>query len=370
MALALMLSIINISSTGSRADTWYDDFTESGFDFNARWVRTGIGMLIPDGTSFAIPSTFDPVPENVGFPIADEDLPSWYGPGIRTEQAVFADFNVSVKLHCTAETTSNNVGKAFVRLLDTDGIQIYAFGWSEVSMSGNKAALSLFGSGDDTILFTTGESSEYSIFIDKELTLQRDGPEIRFYAEGTEKYVGPAVSKTIKYIEVVFLRVKSLDMTVCTPEMKVNSIAVETSPPTVPNAPTYPIATGNDRTAELSWSAPPYDGGSPITSYNLYRGTSTGAFTFLTTVAGILNYSDADLINGQTYYYQVSAVNDVGEGPRSEEVSAMPETVPAPPGNLQATAGNEYVRLTWSPPVDDGGSQIINYKIYRGDASG
>ena len=40
-------------------------------------------------------------------------------------------------------------------------------------------------------------------------------------------------------------------------------------------------------------------------------------------------------------------------------------TVPLPPQNLQAKAGNGYVNLTWSAPLDDGGSHITGYRIYR-----
>ena len=61
----------------------------------------------------------------------------------------------------------------------------------------------------------------------------------------------------------------------------------------------------------------------------------------------------------------MSAVNDVGEGPRTAEVFATP--VPAPespkaPGNLEAAAGDSQVILTWEEPFD-GFSPIVKYKI-------
>src|SRR2546421_9246259 len=79
---------------------------------------------------------------------------------------------------------------------------------------------------------------------------------------------------------------------------------------------------------------------------------------------------------GVTYYYQVSAVNRPGEGPRSNEASATPSAPPPPPTppsaptNLVATAGNAQVGLTWQAPSSNGGSPITNYRIYRGTASG
>ncbi len=43
---------------------------------------------------------------------------------------------------------------------------------------------------------------------------------------------------------------------------------------------------------------------------------------------------------------------------------------PSEPRNLQATAGNQQVALTWTPPEFDGFYPIIGYRIYRGTASG
>jgi len=46
------------------------------------------------------------------------------------------------------------------------------------------------------------------------------------------------------------------------------------------------------------------------------------------------------------------------------------QTVPSPPQNLKATAGDAKITLSWSTPSTNGGSPITGYKIYKGTASG
>ncbi len=95
-------------------------------------------------------------------------------------------------------------------------------------------------------------------------------------------------------------------------------------PPGPPAAPSL-SATAGDSQVNLSWVAP-FDGGSQITNYTVYRGTTPGTATELTTIGPALGYADASVTNGTTYYYQVAAVNALGTGPRSSEKSATPAT--------------------------------------------
>src|SRR5439155_6272817 len=102
------------------------------------------------------------------------------------------------------------------------------------------------------------------------------------------------------------------------------------------------------------------------------RSTATvagGQLSLIATVPNVLSYTDSPLTNGKTYYYKVTAVNEVGEGPPSNEASATPvsgQTVPSPPRSLSAAAGDARVTLGWLAPSSDGGSPITNYTIYRG----
>src|SRR5207247_1630419 len=109
-------------------------------------------------------------------------------------------------------------------------------------------------------------------------------------------------------------------------------------PPTPPSAPPTLVATGGNAQVTLTWQAPASDGGSPITNYRIYRGTSSNGETLLATIGNVLTYTDTSVTNGVTYYYQVSAVNAAGEGPRSNEASATPSPPPPPPPDFGISA--------------------------------
>jgi fibronectin type III domain protein len=65
----------------------------------------------------------------------------------------------------------------------------------------------------------------------------------------------------------------------------------------------------------------------------------------------------------------VSALNG-GEGPRSNEASATTPPVPSVPRNVATTGGADRITLSWQAPLDDGGSAVIGYKVYRGSSAG
>ena len=142
------------------------------------------------------------------------------------------------------------------------------------------------------------------------------------------------------------------------------------TPVSSPSAPLINQPTSSNGQVAVSWGAPTADGGASITSYRVYRGTSSGSEALLATVGAVLGYTDTGLINGQTYYYQASAVNSVGEGNRSSEVSAVPMTIPSAPVLVSAVPGDGQVALTWTAPTSNAGSPVTNYEVFRGTATG
>ncbi len=149
-----------------------------------------------------------------------------------------------------------------------------------------------------------------------------------------------------------------------------NEVSVTPTGPRLPDAAQNLQAKPGKASIDLTWSPPSSNGGSPIIGYNVYRGLISGDRSVSLHVGVVTSYTDTGLTYGQTYYYVVRAVNGVGEGPPSNEVSAAPANPPDPPRNLRATAGNAAVTIQWNDPLSDGGSLVTNYKVYRGTAGG
>jgi fibronectin type 3 domain-containing protein/predicted phosphodiesterase len=145
--------------------------------------------------------------------------------------------------------------------------------------------------------------------------------------------------------------------------------ATPTSGTTLPGTPRTLSATGGDTQVTLNWVAPASDGGSAITGYNVYRGTTSGGESLLASLGNVATFLDTGLTNGTTYYYKVTAVNGVGESGDSNEASATPATVPSVPTGLAATAGGGKVDLSWTAPTSTGGSAVTSYKVYRGTST-
>ena len=96
-----------------------------------------------------------------------------------------------------------------------------------------------------------------------------------------------------------------------------------------PGAPEGLTAAGNGQTRmDLSWSAPPSDGGAAITGYRIE--VSENGSTWNDLVADTRNadtsYSHTGLTSGSTRHYRVSAINSAGTGPASNIASGTTAT--------------------------------------------
>ncbi len=75
----------------------------------------------------------------------------------------------------------------------------------------------------------------------------------------------------------------------------------------------------------VSWSVPGSDGGTPTRSFQILRSTTPGLESKLATYrcgGPTCSYVDANTRSGVSYFYEVVAINAVGAGSRSNQVSA------------------------------------------------
>ena len=99
----------------------------------------------------------------------------------------------------------------------------------------------------------------------------------------------------------------------------------------VPGIPTVPLnvtAIPGDTTAQVNWSAPATDGGSPITGY-VVTAYADGVAQAPVTVGAVTTKSFSSLTNGTVYTFTVAAVNAIGTGPAATSNWVVP-AVPRP----------------------------------------
>ena len=142
--------------------------------------------------------------------------------------------------------------------------------------------------------------------------------------------------------------------------------------PGLPGAPNdVRIRPGNGY-LELHWRAPPDDGLSPITGYRIYRSTNPGQEALFGELGNVDTWTDSNVTNGETYYYQLSAINAYGEGPRSGAVSAEPDgTPPVTSASLSGHLGNEgwwlsTVTVTLTASDDNSGVASTSFRVDGG----
>ncbi len=150
----------------------------------------------------------------------------------------------------------------------------------------------------------------------------------------------------------------------------VSNAATLSTPPATPAAPT---GTAGQAQVLLNWVAPA-NGGAAITGYNVTYSTNGTDFfdpegscaSASTTVSTSTTCTATNLVNGQSYVFQVRAIN--GEGPSAFSPSSAPvvpagaPAAPAAPTFTSRASGS--LSITWAAP-NNGGSAITGYTVQR-----
>ena len=148
-----------------------------------------------------------------------------------------------------------------------------------------------------------------------------------------------------------------------------SDVASATTDPTIPDPPTGLSAAADGQTRiRLSWTAPAYDGGAPVSGYRVEvsaDSADTWTVLFANTGNARTTFTHTGLQPGTTRHYRVSAINVAGTGAASNVAHATTDaTVPDAPTDLTATAnGISRIDLEWTAPDDDDGAPVMGYRI-------
>lgn len=137
------------------------------------------------------------------------------------------------------------------------------------------------------------------------------------------------------------------------PSLKSNSVI----PATVPDAPTAVTGIPSNASAFIQWTAPEWNGGSLITSYEVT--VSDGRVVEVTGTS----HSVDGLTNGEAYTFTVAAINTAGKGASTQSAPVIPATVPDEPLDVVAVAGNKEVTVSWKAPSWNGGRDVTSYTV-------
>ena len=146
-----------------------------------------------------------------------------------------------------------------------------------------------------------------------------------------------------------------------------SSICTVTAPsvPSAPSSITNPSLSGLNMS--LSWSAPA-NGGMPIEVYEIEKriglsGAWSQVYNSGPIGAGTQTYSETKSTSsaGETHFYRIRAINDVGISDWSSPLSMILPSIPASPASLVAVGGSSDITISWSEPQNIGTSGPLTY---------
>ena len=123
------------------------------------------------------------------------------------------------------------------------------------------------------------------------------------------------------------------------------------------------VTTIGDTSILLRWSPSSNDGGDTITGYRIDESADGISFTTLVASQGDTHYAHTGLSTGDSKWYRVYAINNVGTSIAYASGSAITFTVPNTPEDLGVSIGDSILELVWNPPSNTGGDSITGYRI-------
>ncbi|MGB3412430.1 MAG: fibronectin type III domain-containing protein [Microthrixaceae bacterium] len=138
------------------------------------------------------------------------------------------------------------------------------------------------------------------------------------------------------------------------------SPVIDSTPRTIPDAPTVTKAVESDSALTVTFAAPASDGGSAITAYKV---SLDGGETWSSAGSTAGSVTLDGLTNGSTYNVVVMAENAAGTGAASTAVSLTPRTTPDAPTIGEIVGSDRELQVRIIAPDFDGGSPIVGYEL-------
>ena len=155
--------------------------------------------------------------------------------------------------------------------------------------------------------------------------------------------------------------------------VNLSSSSLAPNPSQVPQAnpavPSPPVLLGasnfNNAASTVTWTAPANNGGSPVTSYVVRYSTDGGSSWATASTTTMTSEAVTGLTNGDTYIFDVLAVNAKGQSAPSGMSSPItPAVLPGAPTGVSATNNeNAQSEVTWLAPASNGGASITDYVV-------
>lgn len=242
-----------------------------------------------------------------------------------------------------------------------------AVSWQPPVDDGRRAITSYRASAWDA---STGGTREGSCVLG--VNVARPGPA----AAGSESRVGC----TIKGLAPGFTYYLAVEATTVVDSVESEErvpVPLKEGPPATPRGVT--LLSGDHLIAAVG-QVPGTDGGSPITRYVARAWSAEEDGTLLGKCSEPADATESqfacvlkDLDNFEPYWVEVAAVTNAGEGKPTPRTLVEPQpATPSAPRGVRAEEREGSVRVSWRPPIFDGGYEVRSYqaRAYATDSTG
>ncbi len=121
-----------------------------------------------------------------------------------------------------------------------------------------------------------------------------------------------------------------------------------------------------DGKVEITWKRAPQENTPVISGYRIYRNrTGNDTITRIDVDAGKWSFTDGMVEFGKEYNYWMTVYNLREESEPTDVLSTFIFDKPGTVFNFSYSCNRTSLNLTWDPPIDDGGSPVTGYRIYR-----